>query len=164
MNAIKQFIAEHLLINTEIFEMAKSLRDYKDLIEDMINPIIAYILLVLKARQENSTEYIVHWKKEIKGFLMNFYRVKLKTKDTYESRYNHVYNKICDELELDTIDNLVYICYNKITQEGYDLDNKNILNEFEIITKEIQEKYLEEIIDIIASRDIDKINNFINKL
>ena len=70
MKAIKQFIAEHL-VNTEIFEMAQSLSEYKREIENNLPILLVHIILIMKARKENSTEFIDHWKKEIRELKFN---------------------------------------------------------------------------------------------
>lgn len=164
MKVIKQFIAEHL-INTEIFEMARSLDDYKNLIKSQIEPLISHIILVMKARQENSEEFIIHWKKEIRGFLSNFIGIKLKTKNTYETRRKHIENILYNEYELDTDEDEIFgIIRRKLFNEGYDLEDNKIHNDFLSIVQKFQNEYLDEIIDIMASDSTSKIQQFINKL
>ena len=164
MKAIKQFIAEYL-INTEIFEIAKSLSDYKNLVESYIPTLIAHIILIMKARQENYNEYVTHWKNEVGGFLRNCIGIRLKTKNTYDARYKHIYNLFINELELDTNDEYILSrIWNKCFEEGYDFDDKKIEEEFINIIHQFQEKYLDEIIDVIASNNLSKIQQFTNKL
>lgn len=151
MKAIKQFIAEHL-INTEIFEMARSLDDYKNLIKSQIEPLISHIILVMKARQENSEEFVIHWKKEIRGFLSNFIGIKLKTKNTYETRRKHIENILYNEYELDIDEDEIFgIIRRKLFNEGYDLEDNKIHNDFLSIVQKFQNEYLDEIVDIMAS-------------
>jgi len=164
MKAIKQFIAEHL-VNTEIFEMARSLDDYKELIRSQIEPLISHIILVMKAREENSEEYISHWKTEIRGFLGKFIGIKLKTKNSYNTRKKHIENIFYNEYELDTDeDEIIGIIRRKLFNEGYDFEDKQIYNDFIPIIQKFQNEYLPEIVDIIASDSTSKIMNFINKL
>lgn len=164
MKAIKQFIAEHL-INTEIFEMARSLDDYKNLIKSQIEPLISHIILVMKARQENSEEFVIHWKKEIRGFLSNFIGIKLKTKNTYETRRKHIENILYNEYELDIDEDEIFgIIRRKLFNEGYDLEDNKIHNDFLSIVQKFQNEYLDEIVDIMASDSTSKIQQFINKL
>ena len=164
MKTIKQFIAEHL-INTEIFEMAKSLSDYKDLVESYTPNLIAHIILIMKSREEDSDEYIKHWKKEIGGFLRNCIGIRLKTKNTYEAKYKHIYNLFINELELDTNDNYILgRIWNKCFEEGYDFDDNKVKEKFIELIHQFQEKYLNEIIDIIASDELSKIQMFVTKL
>ena len=164
MKTIKQFISEHL-IKTEIFEMAKTLDQYKSIIESQIPMLIAHIILVMKSRKENSDEYISHWKKEIGGFMRNCINFRLKTKDTYNSRYKHIYDVYINQLELDSNDDFIIgKIWNKCFEEGYDFDNKQVYDEFIDLVHEFQDNYLDEIIDVIASNDFAKITNFINKL
>jgi len=164
MKTIKQFIAEHF-VSTEIFEMAKTLDQYKTIIESQIPMLIAHIILVMKSRKENSDEYIIHWKKEIGGFLRNCINFKLKTKDTYDSRYKHIYDVYINQLELDSNDDFIIgKIWNKCFEEGYDFDDKQTYNEFINLVHEFQDKYLDEIIGVIASNSFAKIQQFINKL
>lgn len=164
MKTIKQFIAEHL-INTEIFEMARSLDDYKNLIKSQIEPLISHIILVMKARQENSEEFVIHWKKEIRGLLSNFIGIKLKTKNTYETRRKHIENILYNEYELDIDEDEIFgIIRRKLFNEGYDLEDNKIHNDFLSIVQKFQNEYLDEIIDIMASDSTSKIQQFINKL
>ena len=164
MRAIKQFIAEHL-INMEIFEMARSLDDYKNLIKSQIEPLISHIILVMKAHQENSEEFVEHWKKEIRVFLSNFIGIKLKTKNTYETRRKHIENILYNEYELDTDEDEIFgIIRRKLFNEGYDLEDNKIHNDFLSIVQKFQNEYLDEIIDIMASDSTSKIQQFINKL
>lgn len=103
MRLIKEYIAEKIL-HTNVFEMAKSLDEYENLVENMIDPIMCHIILILKAREENSGDFVDHWKKELRDFFKKFLLIKLKTKNTYIKRYNHAKHVIYDELEIDTDD------------------------------------------------------------
>jgi hypothetical protein len=164
MKTIKQFIAEHL-INTEIFEMARSLDDYKNLIKSQIEPIISHVILIMKAREENSDEFVTHWKKEIRGFLSNFIGTKLKTKNNYESRRKHIENILYNEYELNTDEDEIFgIIRRKLFNEGYDLEDNKIHDTFLQIVQNFQNEYLDEIVDIMASDSTSKIQQFINKL
>ena len=163
MKEIKTFIAEHL-INTTIFEMAKSLSDFKDLVENMIEPILLHILLILKAREEKSDEYINHWKRELRTFFYKFTSLKLKVKSDFSHKRKYVYNKLINELELDTNDLYILRFYSKLYSEGYDLDDDNIKNDFIKLFNKIQNEYLDKIIDIMASGQENEIFNFVNSL
>jgi len=164
MRTIYQYIAE-ALEGTKIFEMAKSLSDYKNMVEDLIKPISSHILLVLKARQENSEEFVIHWKKEIKGFIRSFFDIKLKTKNTYNKRLEHIENVLLKQEEIDINDEWFKAkLWKKLDEEGYDLDDPNIYKDFEPIIHDFQDNHLPKIIDIIASQDIIKLNNYINSL
>lgn len=164
MRTIKQFIAEHL-INTEIFEMARSLDDYKNLIKSQIEPLISHVILVMKSREENSEEFVTHWKKEIRGFLSNFIGIKLKTKNTYESRRKHIENILYNEYELNTDEDEIFgIIRRKLFNEGYDLEDDKIHDDFLQIVQNFQNEYLDEIVDIMASDSTFKIQQFVNKL
>lgn len=164
MKAIKQFIAEHF-VSTEIFEMARSLDDYKNLIKSQIEPLISHIILVMKSREENSEEFVTHWKKEIRGFLGNFIGIKLKTKNTYESRRKHIENILYNEYELNTDEDEIFgIIRRKLFNEGYDLEDNKIHDDFLQIVQKFQNEYLDEIVDIMASDSTSKIQQFVNKL
>lgn len=164
MKLLKEYLAEKL-VNTVIFEMAKSLDDYENLVENMIDPIMAHIILILKARQENSTDFVDHWKKELRGFFKKFLGIKLKVKNTYNKRYNHVKHVICDELELDIDDWVISQMINfKMEEEGYDLSDKNIYNEFLPIIHDFQNNHINIIIDLIADQNPNKIKEYINNL
>ena len=163
MKAIKQFIAEHL-INTEIYEMAQTLDQYKKNIENKIFGILVHILLVMKANEENSTEFVVHWKHEIRGFINDLCDQKLKTKDTYQTRYKHIYDVLINKYDFNDNDKLIYKIYNKLYQEGYDLDDKNVYNNFIDLFHKFQDNYLDELINVIALQDFHKIKEFVDKL
>lgn len=163
MKAIKQFIAEHL-INTEIFEMAQSLAEYKNDINNYLSIILCHILLIMKANEENSTEYIDHWKHEIRNFLRILVQRKLKTKDNYQIRKKHIEDILIRRYELDTNDNYIWDLSNKLFKEGYDLDDENIYNNFINLFHKFQEEYLDNMIDVLADKDINKIKEFVNKL
>lgn len=164
MLSLKQYIAEKF-VGTQIFEMAKSISDYKDLVSSMIRPIIAHIILILKSREENDNEFINHWKKELMSFFGEFIDIKLKSKNTYIKRKNYIENVLLDDDEIDTNDKW-YIgkLFKKLYEEGYDLTDKNTYNEFLPIIHNFQDNHLDKIIDLIASQDIFKIKNYINEL
>lgn len=163
MKVIKQFIAEHL-INTEIFEMAQSLSEYKREIENKLPILLAHIILIMKARKENSTEFVDHWKKEIREFIRSLCNKKLKTKDTYQSRKKYISDVIIRQYEINTEDNYIWDLSHKLNLEGYDLDDEQIYNEFIELWHKFQNEYLDELIDIIALKDFNKIKEFTDKL
>lgn len=163
MKTIKQFIAEHL-VNTEIFEMAQSLAEYKKDIEANIYNIVVYILLIMKSNEEQVNEFINHWKREIRIYINELCEKKLKTQDNYSSRYKHVYDVIVNKLDFNDNDNIMYKFYNKLYKEGYDLDDKLVYNDFMKLFHEFQDNYLDELIDVIASKDFHKIKLFTDKL
>ena len=164
MNAIKKFIAEKLL-ETSIFEMARSLDDYHQLINSMIEPLISHIILIMKARKENSEEFVDHWKKEIRGFLSKFIGIHLKTKNSYEYRLKHIKHIFYDKYELDIDEEeILGIIRRKLFLEGYDIEDIDVHNDFIDIVKEFQSEYLNLLIDVIASDSTMKIKDFISKL
>ena len=163
MKAIKQFIAEHL-INTEIFEMARSLDDYKNLIKSQIEPLISHIILVMKARQENSEEFVEHWKKEIRGFIRILSKRKLKVKDNYQARLKYISDVIIRQYEIDTEDDYIWDLSHKLNFEGYDLENNETYNDFINLWHKFQDELLDKLIDTIASNDDLKINQFTNMI
>ena len=164
MNTINQFIAEKLL-ETNIFEIARSLDDYHQLIDSMIEPLISYIILIMKARKENSEEFVDHWKKEIQVFLSKFIGIHLKTKNSYEYRLKHIKQIFYNKYELDTDEKeILGIIRRKLFLEGYDVEDIDVHNDFIDIVKEFQSEYLDLLIDVIASDSTTKIKDFINKL
>lgn len=164
MNTINQFIAEKLL-ETNIFEIARSLDDYHQLIDSMIEPLISYIILIMKARKENSEEFVDHWKKEIQVFLSKFIGIHLKTKNSYEYRLKHIKQIFYNKYELDTDEkDILGIIRRKLFLEGYDVEDIDVHDDFIDIVKEFQSEYLDLLIDVIASDSTTKIKDFINKL
>ena len=163
MNSIKNFIADHL-VNTDIFEMAQSLDQYKKDIENNIFIILAHILLILKPNEEGNPEFIDHWKKELSGFINNLCDKKLKTKDNYKTRYKHIYDVLYNKYDFDDNDKLIYKIYNILYQEGYDLDDKNIYDDFINLFHIFQDKYLDKLIEVIALQDFSQIKMFVNDL
>lgn len=163
---LKEYLAEKL-IDTQIFEMAKSISEFEDLVSNMIDPILCHIILILKAKEENSTEFVTHWKKEVIGFFKKFTNIKLKTKNSYESKLKHVKSILYGEMNLDDTDNLnniKKIIYIKMYQEGYDLNDNKIWNEFEPIIKDVQDYHLDTIIDLMSSNDQYKIVNYVKDI
>ena len=163
---LKEYLAEKL-IDTQIFEMEKSISEVEDLVENMIDPILCHIILILKSKNENSIEYAKHWKKEVIGFFKKFTKIKLKTKNSYESKLKHIKSILYDEMNLDDVDNLdnmKKIIYIKMYQEGYDLNDKNVWNDFKPIIEDVQINHLDTIIDLMASNDQYKIVNYIEDL
>ena len=164
MITINQFIAEKLL-ETNIFEIARSLDDYHQLIDSMIEPLISYIILIMKARKENSEEFVDHWKKEIQVFLSKFIGIHLKTKNSYEYRLKHIKQIFYNKYELDTDEkDILGIIRRKLFLEGYDVEDIDVHDDFIDIVKEFQSEYLDLLIDVIASDSTTKIKDFINKL
>lgn len=163
MRTIKQFIAEHL-INTEIFEMAQSLAEYKREIEDKLPILLAHILLVMKANEEHSTEFVEHWKKEIRGFIRSLSKRKLKVKDNYQARLKYISDVIIRQYEIDTEDDYIWDLSHKLNLEGYDLENNEIYNDFINLWHKFQDELLDKFIDTIASNDEVKINQFTDKI
>ena len=163
MKDLKMFIAERL-INTEIFEMAQSLAEYKQEIRDKLPILLAHILLVMKANEDNSVEFVNHWKKEIRGFVRSLCNCKLKTKDTYQSRKKHIEDIMIRMYELDTEDNYIWELSHKLNLEGYDLEDNKIYDDFINLWHNFQDNILDKLIDIIASKDFNKINEFTDEL
>lgn len=163
MKTFKEYIVEKLMY-TDIFEMAVELKDYKDDIKNYSSTLIAHILLVMNARQENSIEYVKHWKDEIRAYLKRFYDIKLKVKNNYKKRLSYIKDILLNKYELDTKNNLANYCANKLFKEGYDIDDSTIYNRFESLTSQFQEKYLDKMIDCMADHDMNKINQFIESL
>jgi hypothetical protein len=144
-----------------------SISEFEDLVGNMIDPILCHIILILKAKEEGSTEFVNHWKKEVIGFFKKFTNIKLKTKNSYEAKIKHVKSILFDELNLDNMDNLdniKKIIYIKMYQEGYDLNDKQTWNDFKSIIEDIQINHLDIIIDLMASNDQYKIVNYVENL
>lgn len=163
MKTFKEFIVEQLA-TTSIFEMAVELKDYRDKTISLFIPLICHIMLIIKAREEKSSEYVDHWKHEIRGFFNQLYKMKLKIKDNDKKRYDLVKKTLCRDFEYDTIDNYGELCSGKLYEEGYDLDDDNVKDEFKEITRYIQDNLLEDIIICMSTKDHSNIDNFINKL
>lgn len=163
MKAIKQFIAEHL-INTEIFEMAQSLAEYKREIEDKLPILLAHILLVMKANEEHSIEFVEHWKKEIRGFIRSLSKRKLKVKDNYQTRIKYISDVIVRQYEIDTEDDYIWDLSHKLNLEGYDLENNETYNDFINLWHKFQDELLDDLIDTIASNNDLKVNQFTDKI
>lgn len=163
MKAIKQFIAEHL-VNMEIFEMAQSLAEYKREIEDKFPILLAHILLVMKAKEENSKEFVEHWKKEIRGFIRSLSKRKLKVKDNYQARLKYISDVIIRQYEIDTEDDYIWDLSHKLNLEGYDLENNETYNDFINLWHKFQDELLDKLIDTIASNNDLKINQFTDNL
>lgn len=163
MIKLREYIAEKL-INTKVFEMAQSLDEYRKDIESMIDIILVHILLIMKSREENNDEFVNHWKKEIRGFLIDLCKKNLKVKDNYKVRLKHLNSVIKDKLDYETNDNILWGLYKKLYEEGYDLDDENVYNIFLELFHSFQDNYLDELIDILAKRDFNEIKKFIDKL
>ena len=163
MKTIKQFIAEHL-INMEIFEMAQSLAEYKREIEDKLPILLAHILLVIKAKEENSEEFVEHWKKEIRGFIRSLSKRKLKVKDKYQARLKYISDVIIRQYEIDTEDDYIWDLSHKLNLEGYDLEDNETYNDFINLWHKFQDELLDKLIDTIASNDDLKTNQFTDNL
>ena len=162
MKAIKQFIAEHL-INMEIFEMAQSLAEYKREIEDKLPILLAHILVVMKAKEENLEEFVEH-KKEIRAFIRSLSKRKLKVKDNYKARLKYISDVIIRQYEIDTEDDYIWDLSHKLNLEGYDLENNETYNDFIKLWHKFQDELLDKLIDTIASNDDLKINQFTNNI
>ena len=162
--SLTEYIAEKLS-QPHIFEMAKSISEYKDLVINMIRPIIAHVILILKSREENDNEFINHWKKELLSFLTEFIDIRLKTKNTYDKRKKYIKDVLINNEEIDTNDKwYLSKLWKKLYEEGYDLSEKNIYDDFLPIIHDFQDNHLDQIIDLIASQDIFKIKAYINNL
>ena len=162
--SLTEYIAEKLS-QTHIFEMAKSISEYKDLVINMIRPIIAHVILILKSREENDNEFINHWKKELLSFLTEFIDIRLKTKNTYKKKKKYIKDVLINNEEIDTNDKwYLSKLWKKLYEEGYDLSEKNIYDDFLPIIHDFQDNHLDQIIDLIASQDIFKIKAYINNL
>ena len=159
MKVIKQFIAEHL-INMKIFEMAQSLAEYKREIESKLPTLLAYILLIMKANEEHSTEFVIYWKKEIKRVIRSLSKCKLKVKDNYEARLKYISDVIIRQYEIDTEDDYIWDLSHKLNLEGYDLENDETYTDFINLWHKFQDELLDKLIDTIASNDDLKINQF----
>jgi len=159
MKTIKQFIVEHL-VNTEIFEIAQSLAEYKQEIKDKLPILLAHILLVMKAKEENSEEFVEHWKKEIRGFIRSLSKRKLKVKDNYQARLKYISDVIIRQYEINTEDDYIWDLSHKLNLEGYDLENNETYNDFINLWHKFQDELLDKLIDTIAFNNDLKINQF----
>lgn len=162
MMKLVDYIAEYLS-DTYIFEMARSLHDYKDKVESVIPALLAHIVLV---KLENSSHtinkyYIKHWKHEIVEFFSLFYNMRLKTSNTTESKIRHCKDVIYDKMELMNTDAIIKAIASKLYAEGYDYDDEKTMKRITNIVDDID---LDEIIDVIASQDISKTLQYVKKL
>lgn len=163
MKIIKEFIAEHL-INTEIFEMAQSIAEYRNTIDNKLPILIAHILLVMKSHEDSSSEFIEHWKKEIRELMRSLCTKKLKIKDTYDSRYHHLKDIIYRRDEIDTNDDYIWGLYGELYHKGYDLEDKEIYDSFIVLLHKFQDEILQDLVDILASKNFSRIMSFTDKL
>lgn len=163
MKAIKQFIAEKL-IYTEIFEMAQSLSEYKQDIKNKLPILLAHILLIMKANEDQSDEFVTHWKKEISSFIRSLCKRRLKTKDNYFERKKHISDIIIREYEIDTEDDYIWDLSHKLYLEGYDLEDENVYSDFINLWHKFQDELLDDLINTIALNDDAKIKQFIEKI
>lgn len=167
MKSLKQFIAE-CLEGTTIYEMARSLDDYKRLVESMIVPISVHVLLILKSRQENSdenNEFINHWKHELIIFFGEFMGLQLKTKNNYSARKKHIEKILLDRDEIDINDDWYRgHLWDKLYKEGYNIHNNDTWQEFLPIIHNFQDNHIPKIIDVIASQNIQKIYDYVDSL
>jgi len=118
----------------------------------------------MKSSEDDSNEFIMHWKKEIRGFMRSLCMKKLKAKDTYDSRYHHLEDVIYRKNEIDTNDDYIWELYNKLYTEGYDLDDKETYDSFIILWHKFQDGILQDLVDILASKDFSRIMSFTDKL
>lgn len=163
MKTLKEFIAEKL-IETEVFEMAQSLQSYKSTIDRILPMLVCHIILIMIARDEGSEDFVKHWKKEVVNFINDITSQKLKTKDTEETRKKHIKSVILDEWELDTNDDFVNKLYKKLYEEGYDLENKDTYKYILDVFHKFQETYLDELIDVLANKNLQRTFSFVEKL
>ena len=147
--------------------MSKSLNDFEELINSYIEPLLSHIILVLKSRDEGSTEYINHWKKEIRSFLSVFYRCTLnvKHKNEYKIKIKKLRNIFIDKLKLnEDANNILDIINHKCFLEGYDLEDHKTHRDFVIVIYKFWNLYFDDLLETLASSDYSDIDNFIKRL
>ena len=170
MSKINQFLAEHL-INTKIFYIAKHIYDFKELCYKNIIYIIAN-LIVLRLENTSDQSIIEKLKHNVQFALFDVLGYPHLNHKDFNSKYKYLKQVCYDTYEFDKLDTFEYLCATDIYHLGcslhylgyddYDTEESQI--KIQEITKEIKEKYLDKLIDIIAKEDFKNIKEFIDKL
>ncbi len=165
INVIRQIIKEeirkheHEKLITEFFAYERS--DFKDKIEQHIPIIFVHWCLIKYYQLINDFDniYIKHWKKEISAQLLFLTRLKIKKNNSYNNRLKAI-QQIWDDAEFTTDAYNLALCFeHKFNEEHIDVKSTTFQN----VLKEWQ-KECEFIIQIIATNNLQQVNEYINKI
>ena len=160
MKSLKVFIAEHLE-QTELFEMAMSLHDYKERLMNIMPIMLAHIILV-KYKPDDIN--VNHWKNEISGYIRRFVGARLKTSNTVDSRISYIEKVVYNMLELNDVQVFIENIDGKLYDEGINVEDNKVYAEVSKVVNKFIDEDFDRLIEVIASNNINERVKFVEEL
>ena len=141
-----------------IIEMPYHRGVYKEKVNNLLPQIfINWCLVRYRTITKNST-YIKHWKDELRGHMFTAAKYSIKDNNSEESRMK-VLNEILSEEDYDQPRALSLTVCNKFIKEKINVNS----NEYEQVIIDCIDS-IRVIFDLIVSKDIQKITNYIETI
>lgn len=139
-------------------EMSLKRKIYKSRVDSLIPQVLENWCLVhyCTLTGDNSTKE--HWKRELRGHIITLFRFAIKGNDSVMSR-EHVIREIWMDNDFTEPDILNFVINNKFASEGICTTDETY---FDVISDCIFSQH--KLIGIILSRDINKLNEYIETI
>lgn len=163
MRTLREFLID-TLTNTQLFEMAKNQQKCEDTVRSQINNIRENLSLILYFNiSKLQTINLKHWKHELAINLLNAANFNVK-KDKSIGRRKRIVERVFDEEDFkdyEIFNDCVFIKFDdeKEVQQGNPMYQQWL---DQAIISSIN--LTDEIIDLIANRNINQIKSWVNKL
>ena len=163
MRTLRELLID-TLTNTQIFEMAKNQQKCEDTVRSQINNIRENLSLILYFNiSKLQTINLKHWKHELAINLLNAANFNVK-KDKSIGRRKRIVERVFDEEDFkdyEIFNDCVFIKFDdeKEVQQGNPM-HQQWLDQAIISAINLTD----EIIDLIANRNINQIKSWVNKL
>ena len=157
MNTLKEFLLESLQ-KSFIFEMALSRKELKDKVDALIYQIIENWCLINHCKLfDNHNININHWKKELRGHMINIFNKSLKGGNS-QTKFKLIEETIVDKLEITTAEKISRLIKAKFKDENFTVSKdvcNNCIDELYIIMQMMSNTDTSQNLDTI----IDYIDN-----
>ena len=158
MNTLKEFLLESLQ-KSFIFEMALSRKELKDKVDALIYQIIENWCLINHCKLfDKHNININHWKKELRGHMINIFNKSLKG-GNYQTKFKLIEETIVDKLEITTAEKISRLIKAKFKDENFTV-SKDVCNNC------IEELYaiMQMMSNADTSQNLDTIIDYIDNL
>lgn len=141
-------------------EYALERSDFMDSIKGISKQIIIHWCLIRFSQITNfNSEYIPHWKHELKNWLFSICEMELKKNNAYKKRYKAIF-KLWNKYDFNSKPNVIRkIIFTKFINEKIDMKSKEI--------EQVINDFIENannIINLLAIGDVEKINEYVENL
>lgn len=155
---IKETLTQVLQEKPLLTEMAIPRKNYKERIRGLSCQLLENWCLVRYCSLIEQEQYKKHWSDELRGYMLSMSRLSMKGNDSIQARQK-VFEEVWTEEDHDNPQLLTMTIANKFIKEGIDVNSETVVN---CIMDCISAK--STIIEVILSRDIDKITKYVQSL